>query len=112
MFGIPIREGYPGIGKFVHSTAAGMHAAAIHKARKMKDEELVGLVYGPFHPNLFSREVEIFIGPMSGRANVDWNVQRLGLTASVEDMDRILNTAKELNRFLTDDEIKQLLQNN
>jgi 2-isopropylmalate synthase len=111
MFSIPIREGYPGIGKYVHSTAAGMHAAAIVKARRMKREDLVGLVYAPFHADLFDEEISIYIGPLSGRANVEWNLERLKLEATIEQMDRILLEAKEKNRFLSDDEIKSFLRN-
>lgn len=111
MFNIPIRENYPGVGKYVHSTAAGMHAAAILKAKKIGRGDLEGIVYAPFHPKIFQRETEILVGPMSGRANVEWKLKKLGLKASPKEINIILWEAKEKNRFISDDEIKKILQN-
>jgi len=110
MFDIPIRENYPGIGRFVHSTAAGMHAAAIFKTRKLKRKDLEGLVYSPFSPAVFGQELEIFIGPMSGAANVKWNLQRLGIKGNKIINKAILSVAKKQNRFLDDKEIRKIVR--
>lgn len=112
IFNLDIHAGYPGVGKYVFSTAAGMHAAAIYKARQLKSPELEGLVYCPFHPELFDRKIDILIGPMSGRANVKWNLHKLKLKATDSQIDQILELAKQGNRYLTHEDINQILLQN
>lgn len=108
MFGIPIRDNYPGIGNFVHSTAVGMHAAAILKARKMRRKDLEGIVYSPFHPEIFDRELEILVGPMSGVSNVIWNLEKLGIEVTDDLIEKILLVAKRENRFLKSFDLKKI----
>lgn len=105
MFDIPIRDNYPIVGNLVYTTAAGMHAAAINKARQMKNKELEGIVYASFSSALVGQEMKIFIGPMSGGANVEWNLERLRIKKTPKLIEEILNKAKQDNRFLHDDEI-------
>lgn len=112
IFGLEIPRGYPGVGKHVFSTAAGMHAAAINKASKMKRPDLEGLVYCPFHPSVFSREIDILIGPMSGRANVEWVLSKLNLQATDTQVENMLNYAKQNNCYLSHEEITKLLVSN
>lgn len=107
MIGVPIRDNYPGIGALVHATAAGMHAAAIVKARRLKRKDLEGVVYSPFHPEMFGRDIEILIGPMSGNANVEWNLEKLGLKKDKTIIAKILTMAKSENRFIGIEEIKK-----
>lgn len=109
MFDIPISGSYPGIGKYVHSTAAGMHAAAINKARKMKREDIEGIVYAPFSPTIFNRKSVILIGPMSGKANVELVADKLGLSVNEAQGKKILQKAKNENRFITINEVKSYL---
>lgn len=108
MFRVPIRDNYPGIGRLVHSTAAGMHAAAIFKAKELKRKDLEGVVYSPFHPEIFGRKLQVFIGPMSGGANVEWNLKRLRIKSNKKMIKKILSTAKKKNRFLSNEEIKKI----
>ncbi len=110
MFHVSIPKGHAGVGEYVFSTAAGMHASAIVKARKIGRPELTGLVYCPFPPELFARQLEIFIGPMSGRANVQWHIQKLKTTTNSQKIETILSLAKNEYRFLTHEEIHKLLQ--
>jgi isopropylmalate/homocitrate/citramalate synthase len=110
MFGVSIRDNYPVIGSLVHATAAGMHAAAINKARKSKRKDLEGLVYSPFHPEDFGRETLIVVGPMSGSANVEWNLNELGLKVTDEIIGRILSVAKKEKKYLVKEDIRKILQ--
>lgn len=105
MFDIPIRDNYPVVGNLVYSTAAGMHAAAINKAREMNNKELEGIVYASFSSELVGQEMKVFIGPMSGGANVEWNLNRLKIKKNPKLIEEILNKAKQDNRFLHDEEI-------
>lgn len=107
MFGVPIRDNYPGIGALVHATAAGMHAAAITKARKLQRKDLEGVIYSPFHPEMFGRDIEVLIGPMSGSANVEWNLEKLGLKKNKTIIEKILTMAKSENRFISIEEVKK-----
>lgn len=106
MFNIPIRDSYPAIGKLVHTTAVGMHAAAIYKAKELNRDDLAGLVYSSYNPQLVGRESNIFIGPMSGAANVEWNLDRLHIKKKPELIEKLLDKAKSENRYLTDEDIK------
>lgn len=112
IFCLEIPRGYPGVGKYVFSTAAGMHAAAINKASKIKRPDLEGLVYCPFHPSVFSREIDILIGPMSGRANVEWVLSKLDIKATDAQIEDILSYSKQNNIYLSHEEVKQLLVSN
>jgi 2-isopropylmalate synthase len=109
MFDLDIPRGYPGTGKYVFSTAAGMHAAAINKARKMNRPDLEEIVYCPFHPSTFAREIDILIGPMSGKANVEWVLSKLNLTATDMQIDHLLTLAKDNNQYLSHEQIRAAL---
>ena len=47
-----------------------MHAAAVVKAWKKGDRELMDAVYSAIPASLVGREQEIEVGPMSGKSNV------------------------------------------
>ena len=65
--GVPIPANYPVIGRDAFRTATGVHAAAVIKAFKKDDAELVDAVYSGVPASLVGREQEIEIGPMSGQ---------------------------------------------
>jgi 2-isopropylmalate synthase len=107
--GIPIPVNYPILGRDAYRTATGVHAAAVIKAFKKNDPVLVDAVYSGVPASLVGREQSIEIGPMSGRSNVVYWLERRGLEASDERVDRIFGKAKSALGVLTEPEIRELL---
>ena len=68
--GVPIPDNYPIVGRDAFRTATGVHAAAVVKAWKKGDRELMDMVYSAVPASLVGREQEIDVGPMSGKSNV------------------------------------------
>jgi 2-isopropylmalate synthase len=107
--GVPIPANYPVIGRDAYRTATGVHAAAVIKAYKKKDPALADAVYSGVPASLVGREQGIEIGPMSGKSNVIYWLEKRGLEATDERVDRIFTKAKAGDRVLTEAEIRQLL---
>ncbi len=107
--GVPIPHGYPVFGHDAFETATGVHAAAILKAMKKGDAWLADRVYSGVPAGEFGREQEIAIGPMSGRSNVVWWLQKRGLKASDEAIAAVLERAKRSTRLLREEEIRDAL---
>jgi len=103
--GIPIPANYPVVGDDAFRTATGVHAAAIVKAYKKNDVELANSVYSGVPSHVFGLEQVIDIGPMSGKSNVHFWLERRGIPASEEIVDRIYSRAKQSDHTLTDAEI-------
>jgi len=107
--GIPIPHGYPVVGKDAFETATGVHAAAIIKAMKKGDAWLADRVYSGVPAGEFGREQEIAIGPMSGRSNVVYWLEKRGLPATENAIAAILARAKQSSRLLREPEIREAL---
>jgi isopropylmalate/homocitrate/citramalate synthase len=103
--GIPIPANYPVVGDDAFRTATGVHAAAIVKAFKKNDIELANSVYSGVPSHVFGLEQIIDIGPMSGKSNVHYWLERRGIPATEEIVDRIYACAKKSDHTLTDAEI-------
>ncbi len=103
--GVPIPKNYPVVGDDAFRTATGVHAAAIIKAYHKNDVELANTVYSGVPSHVFGLDQIIDIGPMSGKSNVLFWLERHGIPASVEAVDRIYQRAKESDHTLTDAEI-------
>jgi len=103
--GVPIPRNYPVMGEDAFRTATGVHAAAVIKAFRKGDIELANSVYSGVPSHYFGLEQIIEIGPMSGKSNVIFWLERKGLTASEELVDRIFQRAKASDRCLTEEEI-------
>jgi 2-isopropylmalate synthase len=99
---------YPVVGRDAFRTATGVHAAAIVKAYRKNDVALANSVYSGVPSHLFGLEQVIEIGPMSGRSNVTWWLEKHGVPASDELTDRIFDAAKKAMRVMTDEEILAL----
>ena len=84
-----------------------MHAAAVIKALRKNDVELANSVYSGVPSHYFGLEQIIEIGPMSGKSNVVFWLERHGIATSDEVVDRIYQRAKAATRCLTDDEIRE-----
>ncbi len=107
--GIRIPPNYPVVGHDAYRTATGVHAAAIAKAYKKGDLKLADAVYSGVPAHLFGLEQIIEIGPLSGRSNVVFWLEKRCIPASDESVDRILAAAKQSDRILTDTEILALV---
>lgn len=106
---VPLPPNYPVLGHDAFRTATGIHAAAVIKAFRKHDGELVDAVYSGVPAHLVGREQEIEVGPMSGRSNVIYWLEKRGHAATDERVDRIFSAAKEATTVLTAEEIEQLL---
>ena len=105
--GIPIPPNYPVFGKDAFETATGVHAAAVIKAFRKGDAWLANRVYSGVPADLFGLEQVIAVGPMSGRSNVTWFLEKRGIKPTDEQVQRVLDLAKGTPRLLTEDEILQ-----
>jgi 2-isopropylmalate synthase len=105
--GVPIPRNYPVMGEDAFRTATGVHAAAVIKAFRKNDVELANTVYSGVPSHYFGLEQIIEIGPMSGKSNVIFWLERKGLPTDEETVDRIFQKAKQSNRTLLDDEIME-----
>src|ERR1700751_2784984 len=105
--GIPIPANYPVVGEDAFRTATGVHAAAIVKAFKKNDVELANAVYSGVPSHLFGLEQIIDIGPMSGKSNVLFWLERHGIPATEEIVERVFARAKSSDHTLTEAEIRE-----
>jgi 2-isopropylmalate synthase len=103
-----IPPNYPVIGRDAFRTATGVHAAAIIKAFRKDDPMLANSVYSGVPSHLFGLEQIIEIGPMSGRSNVLYWLEKRGIPATDELVARIFDAAKKATRVLTEEEILTL----
>ncbi len=106
--GVPIPHNYPVVGSDAFETGTGVHAAAVIKALKKNDTWLADRVYSGVPATDFGFEQGIRIGPMSGRANVIFWLERRGIEPVEELVTRILDAAKKSDRLLQDREIEEL----
>jgi len=100
-----IPPNYPVIGRDAFRTATGVHAAAIVKAFKKGDVELANAIYSGVPSHIFGLEQSIEIGPLSGRSNVLYWLEKRSIPAPDELVDRIFTAAKKSERTMTDGEI-------
>ncbi len=103
--GVPIPANYPILGRDAFRTATGVHAAAVIKAYRKGDAVLMDAVYSAVPASLVGREQIIEVGPMSGRSNVLFWLERRGIAASEAQVDRIFARAKSAAAVLTEAEI-------
>jgi 2-isopropylmalate synthase len=103
-----IPPNYPVIGRDAFRTATGVHAAAIIKAFHSKDPGLADIVYSGVPSHLFGLDQVIEIGPMSGKSNVLFWLERHGIPAEESLVNRIFDAAKQSARVLTDSELQSL----
>ena len=102
---VPIPANYPVVGRDAFRTATGVHAAAVIKAFRKNDQALIDAVYSGVPASLIGREQQIDVGPMSGKSNVVFWLERHGYTASDELVERIFAKAKSSSTVLTREEI-------
>jgi len=103
--GIEIPPNYPVFGADAFRTATGVHAAAVIKAFRKDDPELADRVYSGVPSHWFGLDQKIEIGPMSGKSNVVFWLEKHGLEPTAERVERIYNRAKQADRLLSAEEI-------
>lgn len=103
--GTPFPDNYPVFGSDAFETGTGVHASAVIKALRKGDEWLANRVYSGVPADLFGLEQRIEVGPMSGRSNVQWYLEKRGKTPTDEAVARVLELAKTTPRLLTEKEI-------
>ena len=110
--GVPIPANYPVIGRDAFRTATGVHASAVIKAYRKKDMALVDAVYSGVPASMVGREQEVEVGPMSGMSNVLFWLERRGIAADEETIERIFARAKASTAVLSEQEILSMLKAN
>lgn len=106
---VTIPPGYPVFGSDAFRTATGVHAAAVIKAFKKGETELANSVYSGVPSHLFGLEQIIDIGPMSGKSNVIYWLEKRGIQATEERVTAIYNKAKQSARLLTTEEVLEAI---
>ncbi len=105
----PIPHNYPVFGRDAFRTGTGVHAAAVIKSYKKGDRELADLVYSGVPAGQFGLEQVIEIGPMSGKSNVIYWLEKRGIEPSEERVNRIYEHAKKASSILAEEDIRQLV---
>ena len=106
---VPIPANYPVVGSDAFRTATGVHAAAIIKAYHKNDVVLANTVYSGVPSHVFGLEQIIDIGPMSGKSNVLYWLEKRGIAANDDLVERIFQRAKTSNHTLSEAEIVECL---
>ncbi|HEX8090453.1 MAG TPA: LeuA family protein [Blastocatellia bacterium] len=107
--GMPIPITYPMVGRDAFRTATGVHAAAVIKAYRKGDGWLADMVYSGVPAKMLGREQMIEIGPMSGKSNVIFWLERHGIEPTAERVDRIFSHAKQSTTVLTDQQVMAII---
>jgi 2-isopropylmalate synthase len=105
---VPIPNNYPVLGSDAFETGTGVHAAAVIKAFRKGDVRLADSVYSGVPAHMVGLEQRIGVGPMSGKSNVVFCLERLGIDPSEERIERVLQAGKQSKKLLTDAEIRQI----
>jgi 2-isopropylmalate synthase len=107
--GTPIPANYPVVGRDAFRTATGVHASAIAKAYKKNDPELANAIYSGVPSHLFGLEQTIEVGPLSGKSNVIFWLEKRGLPVTDELVERIYSAAKESDHVFSEKEVMALV---
>lgn len=106
--GSSIPHNYPVFGEDAFETGTGVHAAAVIKSLRKGDVALADSVYSGVPASMVGLAQEIRVGPMSGRSNATFVLERLGIDPTDEIVQRVLDAGKSSKKLLTDDEIRTL----
>lgn len=105
---VPLPFNYPVVGNDAFETGTGVHAAAVIKALNRGDSYLANRVYSGVPADEFGLEQKIAVGPMSGKSNVVFWLQKHGYEVTEERVDRLFEAAKAGSRVLPDDVLHDL----
>jgi 2-isopropylmalate synthase len=79
------------------------------KSYRKGDRELADLVYSGVPAGLFGLEQVVEIGPMSGKSNVIYWLEKRGIEVNDDRVSRIYDHAKQASCVLGDEEIMALV---
>jgi 2-isopropylmalate synthase len=103
--GVPLPSNYSVFGSDAFETGTGVHAAAVIKAFRKGDTWLANRVYSGVPADMVGLEQVIKVGPMSGKSNVIWFLEKHGVAPTDKAVDAVLALAKSTPRLLEKDEI-------
>jgi 2-isopropylmalate synthase len=104
-----VPRNYPVFGRDAFRTATGVHAAAVIKSYKKGDHHLADIVYSGVPAGDFGLEQVIEIGPMSGKSNVIYWLEKRGIEADETRVNKIYEYAKAAHGVLEETEIRKLI---
>jgi len=107
--GWPVPHNYPVFGRDAFRTATGVHAAAVIKSYRKGDRHLADIVYSGVPAGEFGLEQVIEIGPMSGKSNVIYWLEKRGIEPKETLVNRIYDRAKSAHGVLEEHEILELV---
>jgi 2-isopropylmalate synthase len=102
---VPIPSNYPVVGKDAFETATGVHAAAVVKALRRGDNYLANRVYSGVPADEFGLEQVIRVGPMGGKSNAAFWLERHGLPTDEATVQRLFDAGKRSDH-VTDEEAR------
>jgi 2-isopropylmalate synthase len=107
---VPLPDNYPVLGRDAFRTQTGVHADAIAKAYRKGDAWLANRIYSGVPADDFGLSQVIEVGPMSGKSNVRFWLEKRSIPATDELVDRIFERAKHSDHILSDDEIREVIR--
>lgn len=107
---VDVPHNYPVFGTDAFETATGVHAAAVIKALRRGDINLANMVYSGVPAHEFGLEQRIRIGPMSGKSNVTYWLEKRGHAVTDTLVTRLLDAGKNSPRLLSDEELETLVR--
>lgn len=104
--GVEIPHNYPVLGGDAFETGTGVHAAAVVKAYRKGDVALADSVYSGVPAHMVGLEQVIAVGPMSGKSNASWALEKLGIEPTEDRVQKVLAAGKSSKRMLTSAEVR------
>ncbi|MCR9244507.1 MAG: LeuA family protein [bacterium] len=104
---VEMPHNYPALGTDAFETGTGVHAAAVIKAFRKGDVELADSVYSGVPAHIIGREQRIAVGPMAGKSNAAFVLEKMGIEVTDERVERVLAAGKSSKRLLSDDEVRK-----
>ncbi len=103
---VELPHNYPVLGKDAFETGTGVHAAAVIKAFRKGDVKLADAVYSGVPAHMVGLEQAIAVGPMSGKSNASFVLERMGIEPTEDRVQAVLAAGKSSKRLLSDDEVR------
>lgn len=111
--GAPFPDNLPIVGRDAFRTSSGIHAAAIIKAMTVGNTALSDKVYSAIPASLLGVEQNIEVGPMSGKSNIYFwlqkNLPNLPEAKNDELCDFLIAHAHKSGRVLSDKELLKII---
>ena len=108
---VALPRNYPVFGQDAFETGTGVHASAVVKAMKKGDHWLADRIYSGVPAQDIGLEQIIRIGHMSGSSNIIYWLERNGFEVTDELVAHLFDLAKSQRRLMSDEEVKQAVQN-